>query len=120
MKLAVAIIGISLLVVPLLRHASFASKAEEARNRDDLVSLLTGVQTEIMIGFLSLMILGFLCDGGKGYKPAWMLLIMTVLGTIWCFCFPGGWLLGIPLIVYSLEKLIRFVWSRESKANRSA
>lgn len=67
-----------------------------------------------MIGFVGLMVLGFLVDGGNGYRKPALLILMLMFGGLWSVFYPSGWLLGIPLVVYPL--LHRFGFNRRSTA----
>lgn len=61
-----------------------------------------------MIGCLGLMILGFLVDGGTGYKRPFVLIGMLAVGILWVAVYPSGWMLGLPLILYSLGHRLGF------------
>jgi hypothetical protein len=107
-KKFVAIIGLGLLTFPLLRHLSFRRRLDSSDSSAELVSTLLGVSSGLMVGFVGLMILGFLVDGGSGYRKPALLILMAGLGGLWIAFYPSGWLLGAPLIVYPLLRRFGF------------
>ena len=117
MKPFLAVIGIALLVVPVLRFLAFHERAAEVESKEHAVGLLVSIPGGLMQGFAGLMLLGFLCDGGSGYKPIWLLAAMALVGITWSLVYPSGWMLGIPLIIYSGEKLLRAKCPKRSGAN---
>lgn len=107
MKPFLAVIGIALLVLPLLRFVAFVERAAGLESKEQAVGLMLSIPAGLMQGFAGLMLLGFLCDGGRAYKPIWLLVAMALVGVTWSAVYPSGWMLGIPLIIYSGEKLLR-------------
>lgn len=107
MKVLAAIGGIGLLMAPVLFFLWLEELAARVTTKDEVVGLVGSVHAGLTMGFVGLMILGFVCDGGRGFKPLWLLSLMCLLGLAWLLIYPGGWLLGIPLILYSGEKLFR-------------
>jgi len=107
-KKFVAIIGLGLLTFPLLRHLSFELRLDSSDSPAEVVSTLLGVSSGLMVGFVGLMILGILVDGGSGYRKPALLIVMLVLGGLWIASYPSGWLLGVPLLVYPLLRRFGF------------
>ena len=108
MKMLVAIFGLGLLAFPLFRHLGFDRRLEGSKSVADVVSSLAGVSRGLTIGFFGLMTLGFLVDGGSGYRKPALLILMAVIGGLWVTFYPSGWMLGIPLIVYPLLRRLGF------------
>ena len=104
MKRAFSLLGLLLLLLPLLRHITFEERIAEADSAPKLVATLRGIGSGLTCGFFGLMILGFVCDGGRGFRSRSLFIAMTVLGSAWCYFYPSGWLLGVPLIVYSVGR----------------
>jgi hypothetical protein len=107
-KKFVAIIGLGLLAFPLLRHLTFKRRLDSSDSSAEVVSALLSVSSGFMMGFVGLMILGFLVDGGSGYRKPALLILMAVFGGLWIAFYPSGWLLGAPLIVYPLLRRFGF------------
>ena len=119
MKPLVATGGIGLIAAPVLYFLTFEQRASQVRTKDEVVGLLGSIPAGLMMGFIGLMILGFLCDGGQGFKPLWLLSVMLLLGFAWSLIYPSGWMLGIPLVLYSGEKLFRAARTKTDGANKT-
>lgn len=113
-----AIIGMLVITIPLVRIGSLFDRINTADSADTVVTSLYGIAGGLAQGFFGLMVLGFLCDGGKGFKPLWLLLSMTAIGALWLTTYPGGWILGVPLCLYSGEKIFR-IYSSKNRSNNS-
>ena len=100
MKLFVAIIGLALLAYPLARHLSLERRLEESDSAVEVLSNLVGISGGLMIGFVGVMVLGILVDGGRGYRKPALLGLLALLGIAWTLVYPSGWLLGVPLMIY--------------------
>jgi len=107
-KKLVAITGLGLLALPLWRHLTFRRRLDSSDSSSEVVSTLLTVSSGFMVGFVGLMILGFLVDGGSGYRKPTLLILMAVFGALWTAFYPSGWLLGIPLVVYPLLRRFGF------------
>ena len=118
MKPILAAIGIVLLTTPVLRFLRLDRSLADPANGDP-AAFIVSIPAGFMQGFVGLMILGVLCDGGAGYKPLWLLSTMALIGIFWTAAYPSGWLLGIPLILYSAEKLLRMKSRSRSKAKEA-
>jgi hypothetical protein len=101
-----------MVTLPLLRCITLIVTLEEAETARDLLSAMSGLATGILIGGAGVFLLGFLCDGGQGYKPIWLLATMTVVGVLWIGVYPGGWLVGVPLAIYAGAKLVQRLRTR--------
>lgn len=108
MKPAFSIVGLTLLVVPLVRHLSFDERLHSATSRADVVSSIMSISSGLMCGFVGIMLLGFICDAGRGYRRRWLFVSMATLGGFWCYLYPSGWLLGLPLVLYPMCRLFAF------------
>ncbi|WOO42257.1 hypothetical protein [Rubellicoccus peritrichatus] len=117
MKKVFASIGLLLLLFPILTIEVKMNGIANSESSKEVVSSLYGIMGGLFQGFFGLMILGFVCDGGKGYKKKWLLISMLLLGAIWIIRYPSGWMLGIPLMVYAGEKLFKEI--RNKKSNKS-
>lgn len=95
-----AVLGLTLLVIPLLRHLTFEERLAEAKTVAAALAAVKGVTGGLFCGFAGLMVLGFVCDAGKGWGGRALHAAMLLAGLAWCFLHPAGWLLGIPLGVY--------------------
>lgn len=73
MKPILAAIGIVLLATPVLRFLRLERSLADAPATGEPAALIVSIPAGFMQGFVGLMILGFLCDGGAGYKPLWLL-----------------------------------------------
>ena len=107
MKRSFSLLGLFLLLLPLLRHLAFDERLVEARSAPELLAAVMGIGSGLTCGFLGLMILGFVCDGGRGYSNRVLFIAMAILGCAWCCLYPSGWILGVPLIVYAISRLFR-------------
>ncbi len=112
MKKFVATIGLGLLSFSLLRHLTFRRRLDSSDSSSEVVSALLGVWSGLVIGFVGLMFLGFLVDGGSGYRKPALLIMMLMFGGLWSVFYTSGWLLGIPLVAYPL--LHRFGFNRRT------
>jgi hypothetical protein len=101
-KIFAAIAGLGLLTIPLLRHVGFERRLEGAKSVIEFMVTLLGVTSGLTMGFVGLMILGLLVDGGSGYRKPALLISMALLGCLWIVYYPSGWLLGVPLTLYPL------------------
>jgi hypothetical protein len=119
MKKFVAILGLGLLAYPLWRHLSFERRLEGVDSVIEAVSTMHGVTGGLMIGCAGLMILGFLVDGGSGYRKPALLISMAVAGGLWIALYPSGWMLGIALVLYPLFRRFGF-GPRSSNKNEKA
>lgn len=108
MKLFIAVVGMVLLSFPLVRHVGFEQRMANVSSAGEVVSALYGVYGGLMMGFFGLMILGFLVDGGAGYRKPVLLISMTLVGVGWLMIYPSGWMLGLPLILYPAGKKFGF------------
>lgn len=119
MKPLAAMGGIGLIAAPVLYFLTFEQRARQATTKDEVAGLVGSISAGLMIGFLGLMILRFLCDCGQGFKPLWLLSVMILLGFAWTLIYPSGWMLGIPLALYSGEKLFRLARNKTDGANKT-
>ena len=107
MKPLVAIIGLLLLVTPLLRLLGLSRRLAAASSGEEALVTVMTIPAGLMQGIFAVTVLGFLCDAGRGYKPLWLFVVMMSLGGAWLAFYPHGWMVAIPLIVYSGEKMFR-------------
>lgn len=107
MKKGFSLLGLFLLLLPLLRHLTFEERWVETRSVPQVLAAIMGISGGLTCGFLGLMVLGFVCDGGRSHASRGLFIAMVVLGSAWCCIYPSGWLLGVPLIVYSISRLFR-------------
>jgi len=104
MKRAFSLFGLLLLLIPLLRHISFEQRLEVVDSAPKLVSTLMSISSGLTCGFFGLLVLGFACDAGQGFRSKTLFISMAILGLAWCFFYPAGWLLGVPLIAYAVGR----------------
>ena len=102
-----AVLALALLTWPLLRQSAIRDRLHKAESIVEALIAFASVHAGMMMGFTGLMILGFLLDG-FGYRPKPLICCMFILGSIWCFFYPSGWVLGLPLAIYALSKRLGF------------
>ena len=107
MKILFSIIGLFVLTQPLLKFGRQMDKLENSETVDSFIQTLINVQWGFYQGLIGLMILGFVCDAGSGYKKPWLLISLIIIGIVWIIIYPHGWFLGVPTLIYSGEKLIK-------------
>ncbi len=118
MKKAFSLFGLLLLLIPLLRHLTFEQRLESVDSAPELMSAIMGISGGLTCGFVGLIVLGFVCDAGQGFRSRTLFITMAVIGMAWCYFYPGGWLLGVPLIAYPIGR--RFGAARSSDATQNA
>ena len=103
-----AVLGLTLLAIPPLRHLTFEDRLAEAKTTVAALAAVKGVSSGLFCGFAGLMVLGFVCDAGKGWGGRTLHVTMLLVGLAWCFLHPAGWLLGVPLAIYGAARASGF------------
>lgn len=118
LKPAAAIVSLLVLIAPLIYFALLPRIAAEAEEPEELVVALMGIGGGFTLGVAALFVLAILADG-VGYRPKWLLASMAAAGGAWILCYPAGWLLGVPTVIYAGEKLWRRGTSQGAGPSRS-
>jgi len=104
--------GLVVAVFPVLRFVGVVPG-------DGSLALIASIPMGLTQGFFGLMVLGFLCDGSRGYRPLWLITSMMLIGALWITVYPNGWMLGVPFVVYAAEKLLRAARNRRAGTTRA-
>ena len=83
-----AVLGLTLLVIPLLRHLTFEERLAEAKTTAAALAAVKGVTGGLFCGFAGLMVLWFVCDAGKGWGVGRCMWSCCSRGWRGAFCIP--------------------------------
>ena len=101
-----ASISLILLAIPVLYQLTFNERLEGSQNTKDVETTFMGLVAGLLLGGAALMVLGIIVDGGTGYNRPWLLVLMLIIGVAWIVVYPVGWLLGVPLVIYALIRML--------------
>jgi hypothetical protein len=101
----VALIGMVLLIIPLLLNVVI--HLNTSRTNAEFVATLSAHTLGMVLGFLGLLFLAYVVDA-KGCRKPSILVPMAIIGVLWRVFLPSGWILGVPIVLYTLLKRLGY------------
>ncbi len=108
-------VALVLLVFPIRSFKSFEERLLEAETALEGIQVFASVSAGLTMGFTGAIVLALVIDGAE-FRPKWLLLSMIVLGGLWCFFHPQGWMVGAPLMVYGALRLFQSLSARHRQS----